>query len=75
MNFSLDELGAFSDSPDKARIVEKPSIASTSSTSSFAFGGEHTIKALRGVPERQSLEDSCLVADGEDLSGSCMPYV
>ena len=38
MIFGLDEFGAFSDSLNKARIVEKPSIASTSSISSFAFG-------------------------------------
>lgn len=28
------------------------------------------IRAQRGLYERQSLEDSCLVADGEDLSTS-----
>lgn len=53
------------DSPNKARIVEKPSIASTSS---YQFGGERMIKAQRGLLERQSLEDSCLIADGEDFS-------
>ncbi|KAF8959872.1 hypothetical protein BDZ97DRAFT_1666634 [Flammula alnicola] len=53
------------DSPNKARIVEKPSIASTSS---FQFGGERMIKAQHGLLERQSLEDSCLIADGEELS-------
>ena len=74
MNFGLDEFGAFSDSPNKARIVEKPSIASTSSAD-FAFGGERMIKARRGLLERQSLEDSCLIADGEDLSGSCKFYI
>lgn len=56
------------DYPNKARIVEKPSIASTSS---YQFGGERMIRAQRGLLERQSLEDSCLVAEGEDLSGSC----
>jgi serine/arginine repetitive matrix protein 2 len=58
----------YHESPNKARIVEKPSIASTSS---HAFGGERMIKAQRGLLERQSLEDSVLVADGEDISGSC----
>jgi hypothetical protein len=29
------------------------------------------IRAQRGLLERQSLEDSLLIADGEDLSGSC----
>ena len=56
------------DSPNKARIVEKPSIASTSS---YQFGGERMIKAQRGVLERQSLEDNCLSADGEEKSGVC----
>ena len=56
------------DSPNKARIVEKPSIASTSS---YQFGGERMIKAQRGILERQSLEDNCLSADGEDMSSSC----
>jgi hypothetical protein len=47
-------------------IVEKPSIAS-----SHKFGGERMIKAQRGLYERQSLEASCLVGDGEDSSMSC----
>jgi len=53
------------ESPNKARIVEKPSIASTSS---FQFGGERMIKAQRGLLERQSLEESCLIADGEEIA-------
>ncbi|RDB27260.1 hypothetical protein Hypma_004359 [Hypsizygus marmoreus] len=55
------------ESPNKARIVEKPSIASTSS---YTFGGERMIKAQRGLLERQSLEESCLIAEGEDLTNS-----
>ncbi|KAF8148662.1 hypothetical protein B0H34DRAFT_802878 [Crassisporium funariophilum] len=55
------------ESPNKARIVEKPSIASTSS---YQFGGERMIKAQHGLLERQSLEDSCLIADGEELSSA-----
>ncbi|KAJ7667434.1 hypothetical protein B0H17DRAFT_254379 [Mycena rosella] len=51
--------------PNKARIVTKASIASTSSSK---FGGERMIKATQGLLMRQSLEDSCLVAAGEDLS-------
>ena len=43
--FRSGRVGAFSDSPNKARIVEKPSIASMSSISTFAFGGERMIKA------------------------------
>ncbi len=31
------------------------------------------IRAQRGLLERQSLEDSCLIADGEDISG-CESY-
>ncbi|KAF8060726.1 hypothetical protein FPV67DRAFT_304096 [Lyophyllum atratum] len=57
----------YRESPNKARIVEKPSIASTSS---YTFGGERMIKAKRGLLERQSLEDSCLIAEGEDLTSS-----
>src|ERR1700683_2452777 len=53
------------DAPKEACIVEKPSIAS-----SYKFGGERMIRAQRGLYERQSLEDSCLVADGEDISVS-----
>ncbi|KAJ3980260.1 hypothetical protein F5890DRAFT_1557848 [Lentinula detonsa] len=48
-------------------IIEKASIVSTSSSK---FGGERMIKATRGVLERQSLEESCLIAEGEDLSAS-----
>ncbi|KAI0354136.1 hypothetical protein OH77DRAFT_1405859 [Trametes cingulata] len=55
------------ESPNKARLVEKPSIASTSS---YQFGGERMIKARQGLLERQSLEDSALIAQGEDLLAS-----
>ena len=57
------------DSPNKARIVEKPSIAS-----SHQFGDDRMIKAQRGVLERQSLEDSCLSADGEEMAGACESF-
>jgi serine/arginine repetitive matrix protein 2 len=60
--------GGYGESPKKARILERPSIASTTSSK---FGDEHMIKAQHGLLERQSLEDSCLIADGEDISGSC----
>jgi hypothetical protein len=53
------------DSPNKPQIVPKPSIASTSS---YKFGGERMIKAQRGLLARESLEENCLVADGEDLT-------
>ncbi|TBU22804.1 hypothetical protein BD311DRAFT_822465 [Dichomitus squalens] len=56
------------ESPAKAsRLVAQPSIASTSS---FQFGGERMIKARQGLLERQSLEDSALIAQGEDLLNS-----
>ncbi|KAF7437378.1 hypothetical protein PC9H_004217 [Pleurotus ostreatus] len=61
------DLNSVYDSPGQARIVEKPSIASTSS---YQFGGERMIKAQRGLLARQSLEETCLIADGEDLSAS-----
>ena len=54
------------ESRNKAFVVEKSSI---SSTTSIQFGGERMIKARQGLLERQSLEESCFVADGEDISG------
>ena len=56
------------DLPNKARIVENPSI---DSTSSYQFGGDQMIKAQQGVLEWQSLEDSCLSADGEEMVSAC----
>ena len=56
------------ESPAKARIVEKPSLASASS---FQFVSDRMIKAQRGLLERQSLEDSCLIADGQDIINAC----
>ncbi|KAI0064426.1 hypothetical protein BV25DRAFT_322323 [Artomyces pyxidatus] len=53
------------ESPNKARLVEKPSIASTSS---HVFGEERMIMARRGILARQSLEEHCLSAEIEDLS-------
>ena len=52
-------------SPAKSIIVTKPSIASVASTK---FGGERMIQARKGLLERQSLEDSCLVADNGELA-------
>ncbi|KAK6985146.1 hypothetical protein R3P38DRAFT_3291971 [Favolaschia claudopus] len=48
--------------PNKAR---QPSIASTSSSK---FGEERMTRARQGLLERQSLEESSLVAEGEDLA-------
>lgn len=56
------------ESPAKVRLVEKPSIASTSS---HRFGEERMIMARKGLLERQSLEDSALIAYGEDVLDSC----
>ncbi|KAF9219060.1 hypothetical protein BS17DRAFT_439592 [Gyrodon lividus] len=58
------------ESPEKSRIIEtKPSIAST--LNSFKFGDERMIRAKHGLLERQSLENTVLIAEGEeDLSGS-----
>ncbi len=53
----------------KARIVMKPSIAST--LVSTKFGGEQMIRAQHGLLDRCSLEESCLVAEGGDMSFSC----
>ncbi|EMD32355.1 hypothetical protein CERSUDRAFT_108803 [Gelatoporia subvermispora B] len=55
------------DSPKDARLIEKPSIASTSS---YQFGDERMIMARKGLLERQSLENSALMAHGEDLLAS-----
>jgi len=52
-------------SPAKSIIISKPSIASVTSTK---FGGERMIQARKGLLERQSLEESCLIADGEELA-------
>ncbi|KAH7906866.1 hypothetical protein BJ138DRAFT_568044 [Hygrophoropsis aurantiaca] len=63
------ELDDAYDSPNKARVIEaKPSIAST--TRSFMFGDERMIRAKHGLLERQSLENTALIAEGEDASTS-----
>ncbi|KAH6867814.1 hypothetical protein BKA70DRAFT_388692 [Coprinopsis sp. MPI-PUGE-AT-0042] len=46
-------------------IIKKPPIASTSP---ITFGDNRMGNACRGLLERQSLEASCLVAEGEDNS-------
>lgn len=56
------------ESPKEPRLLAQPSIASTSS---FQFGGERMIKARQGLLERQSLEESALIAQGEDLLDAC----
>ena len=56
-------------SPAKSIIIAKPSIASVTSTK---FGGERMIQARKGLLERQSLEDSCLIANGEELASFSM---
>jgi len=59
-------------SPVKSIIITKPSIASVSSTK---FGGERMIQARKGLLERQSLEESCLIADGEELASFSMVFL
>lgn len=58
---------SYDDSFEKAQImhahVVRPSLASASS---HIFGEERMGLAQRGLLARQSLEDSCLVAEGED---------
>ncbi|KAG2030786.1 hypothetical protein BDR03DRAFT_161432 [Suillus americanus] len=56
--------------PPKSRVLEtKPSIASTAY--SEKFGDERMIRAKHGLLERQSLENTVLIAEGEeDLSTS-----
>jgi serine/arginine repetitive matrix protein 2 len=62
------------ESPVRPRLAQKPSIAaSIASTSSYVFGGERMARAQHGLLKRDSLEGSCLEADGEDLSCSCKP--
>ena len=51
-------------SPAKSVVITRPSIASVTSTK---FGGERMIQARKGLLERQSLEENCLIADGEEL--------
>lgn len=71
-NQPIETTDMITEPPKKARIVTKASIASTSSSK---FGGERMIKARQGVLQRQSLEESCLIAEGEDLSMPCeCPY-
>ena len=60
--------------PEISRVIEtKPSIASTAN--SFKFGDERMIRARHGLLERQSLENTALMGDGEDLSASCKYHV
>ena len=50
-------------------VLDTPKIAnrlSVASTSSYEFGDERMLLARRGMLHRQSLEISCLSAEGED---------
>ncbi|KAI0051553.1 hypothetical protein FA95DRAFT_1580533 [Auriscalpium vulgare] len=58
------------ESPKKTRLIEQPSIASTSS---LGFGHDRMISARKGVLARQSLEEHCLSAEGNDLSFRSVP--
>lgn len=55
------------DTPGKTRLTVKPSIASTSSQ---PFGEERMIVARKGLLQLQSLEDSALITQEEDLLAS-----
>ena len=55
---------------NKSPLALKPSIASTSS---LQFGEERMIKAKQGLLERQSLEESALVAQGAEILTNCKP--
>lgn len=54
------------ESPNKARIVEKSTISPP-----FRFGTDRVVQPQHGSLEQPSLEDSCFVGDGEDVSVSC----
>ena len=53
---------------NKSPLAPKPSITSTSS---LQFGEERMIKAKQGLLERQSLEESALVAQGAEILTNC----
>lgn len=59
-------------SPAKSIIIAKPSIVSVTSTK---FGGERMIQARKGLLERQSLEENCLIANGEELASFGMVFL
>ncbi|KAH8096901.1 hypothetical protein BXZ70DRAFT_895536 [Cristinia sonorae] len=67
LNFDMHEDVKASPLKESPRLMQKPSIASTSSQQ---FGGERMIMARKGLLERQSLEDSAIMAQGEDLLAS-----
>src|SRR6266550_555905 len=56
-------------SPKKARIIEKSPVASMSSVK--PSHKEQMIKTTQEILERQSVEESVLVGQGEDSSVSC----
>ncbi|KAF8483145.1 hypothetical protein JB92DRAFT_1651529 [Gautieria morchelliformis] len=55
----------YGDSPKKARLVRRESVASTTSSKS-KFGENRMTLAQQGLLHRTSLEDSCLSAAGEE---------
>ncbi|KAF8580290.1 hypothetical protein K439DRAFT_1637168 [Ramaria rubella] len=67
-NHQVDPYGYGDGSPNKARLVHRESIASSTS-SKHKFGETRMTLAQQGLLHRNSLEDSCLSAEGEeDLS-------
>lgn len=57
------------ESPNKAMVADRPMLVNKSSVASMAssrFGDDRMTKAQRGLIERQSLEENCLSAEGEN---------
>lgn len=55
----------YGESPNKARLIHRESVASTTSSKS-KFGENRMSLAQQGLLHRESLEDSCLSAEGEE---------
>ena len=58
-------------SPDKFHVI-KTMLPIVPTLNSFKFGDEHMIREKHGLLEHQSLENTALQAEGEDISGSCI---
>jgi len=63
----VKDVEEYRETPSKARIIEKPSIASASPISDFSFGEESMIKARQGLLAREGLEEGCLIGEGEEV--------
>ena len=58
-------------SPDKPHVIETM-LPIVPTLNSFKFGDERMIREEHGLLEHQSLENTALQAEGEDISGSCI---